>query len=357
METTVTPVEVKAPTDLASDVVAFFEALRAEQTRFLDAMAGARAVLQDGEGQLAQISAVHGRLTRQFFDAQRLIMQRRAEADAEVEHISAETDEHAHTVLASALAHSAAASFTAPCANDRVSPPGTATDRESLERTSRHAAAALSALAARTKHDADSIERVVNEAFELRESQDARFERQLQHVLDEWWEFEKQESKALVDDARARSAMRLHVTHLEACQIMGDVPPSSAPPSVAAPIPLALPPARSALPEQVQTVLDGAGATDLESVFADLAAALAAPPVTDLHDTDVIVRFDPGAPPTSGRDAFDHFWTTDLVVPPAPPARSDRFSFSFSFSSVAVRVVVPIFAITSLLAVIMAWMG
>ncbi|MFM2076349.1 MAG: hypothetical protein RJA49_239 [Actinomycetota bacterium] len=357
METTVTPAEVKAPTDLANDVVAFFEALRAEQTRFLAAMADARAVLEDGEGQLAQISAVHGRLTRQFFDAQRLIMQRRAEADAEVERISAETDEHAHTVLASALAHSAAASFAAPSAEDRVSPPDTATDRESLERTSRHAAAALSALAARTKHDADSIERVVNEAFELRESQDARFERQLQHVLDEWWEFEKQESKALVDDARARSAMRLHVTHLEACQIMGDVTPAPelpAPSTVTAPIPPALPPARSALPEQVQSVLDGAGATDLESVLADLAAALAAAPVTDLHDTDVIVRFGLDAPPsTTGRDAFEHFWTTDLVVPPAPPTRSDRFSLS----SVAVRVVVPIFAITSLLAVLMAWMG
>ena len=213
-----------------------------------------------------------------------------------------------------------------------------------------------SALAARTKRDADSIERVVNEAFELRESQDARFERQLQHVLDEWWEFEKQESKALVDDARARSAMRLHVTHLEACQIMGDVTPAPelpAPPTVTSPMPLALPPARSALPEQVQSVLAGAGATDLESVFAELAAALAPAPVTDLHDTDVIVRFDPGAAPASGRDAFDHFWTTDLVVPPAPPARSDRFSLS----SVAVRVVVPIFAITSLLAVLMAWMG
>jgi hypothetical protein len=355
METTVTPAEVKATSDLALDVVTFFEALRGEQTRFLEAMAGARAVLRDGDGQLAQISAVHGRLTRQFFDAQRLIMQRRAEADAEVERISAETDEHAHTVLASALAHSAAASFAAPCADDRVSPPGTSTDRESLERTSRHAAAALSALAARTKHDADSIERVVNEAFELRESQDARFERQLQSVLDEWWVFEKQESKALIEDARARSAMRLHVTHLEACQIMGDL---ASAPELPTPAPIALPPAagRSVLPEPVQTVLDGAGATDLESVFAELAAALAPSPVTDLHATDVIVRFDPDVPAASGRDAFDHFWSTDLVVPPvAPPlpAKPDRFSLS----SVTVRVVVPIFAITSLLAVLMAWMG
>jgi hypothetical protein len=343
----------RANAALAGDVVAFFETLRDEQVRFLESMARARSVLGGGDGQLAQISAVHGRLTRQFFDAQRLIMQRRAEADAEVARIGTETDDHAHTVLASALAHSAAASFPAPSPADRVPPPGTAADGDSLMRTTRQAAAALSVLAARTKHDADSIERVINEAFETRESEDARFERQLQTVLDEWWEFEKQESKALVDDARARAAMRLHVAHLEACQIMGQATPTApALPADTTPAPVPAPASSTLLPGSVRSLLDAVGPADLESVFAELDAALAPPPVTDLHDTDVIMQL--GMSSVARPDAFDDFWTKEPVVAVADVPSP---STSFSFASMTMRVVVPIIAITSLLALVMAWMG
>jgi len=382
METALTPNETR-PTDLAVEVVAFFETLRTEQLRFLESMAQARASLRQDDGQLAQISATHARLTRQFFDAQRSIMQRRAEADAEVAAIAVETDEHSHTVLASALAHSAAASLPAPSADDLVSPPGTTTDRDMLERTTRQAAVALSVLAARSQQTASSIEQVVNEAFEVRESEDARFERQLQSVLDEWWAFEKHESKALIDDARARAAMRLHIAHLEACEIMGSAAPlsseSSTEPSssesstvgslaveplAAAPsASLAAPclastsvdlPAPGASSDAVRALLDNVKSTDLESMFAELELLLGAstPATVPSTESDAIALF---AAPLAGTkvDTFDNFWSPI----PTPMADEPSVEARGAFASVMMRVVVPITAVTALLAALMAWIG
>ncbi len=373
METALTPNETR-PTDLAVEVVAFFETLRTEQLRFLESMAQARASLRQDDGQLAQISATHARLTRQFFDAQRSIMQRRAEADAEVAAIAVETDEHSHTVLASALAHSAAASLPAPSADDLVSPPGTTTDRDMLERTTRQAAVALSVLAARSQQTASSIEQVVNEAFEVRESEDARFERQLQAVLDEWWAFEKHESKALIDDARARAAMRLHIAHLEACEIMGSAAPLSSESStsesstvellaagpsasLAAPCLASTPvdlPAPGASSEAVRSLLDNVKSTDLESMFAELELLLGAstPAAVTSTESDVIALF---AAPLAGTkvDSFDNFWSPI----PAPVADEPSVETRGAFASVMMRVVVPITAVTALLAALMAWIG
>lgn len=368
METVLNPGET-TPIELTRDVVAFFDALRAEQARFLDAMAQARAGLSVADGHLAQISAVHTRLTRQFFDAQRFIMQRRAEADAEVAQIAAETDEHANTVLASALAHSAAASMPAVDHRDPV-----AADRDMIERTTRSAAIALSALAARTRHDAEAIERVVNEAFEVRESQDARFERQLQSVLDEWWAFEKQESKALVDDARARAAMRLHLAHMEACELMDPItaepptavdvvdsaPAPAADASVALPAPsvLAMPvdlPAPGASSDAVRALLDRVDATDIESLFSGLESLLAAAPVAPVQavdESEVIARFlAPDA--TEAADPFAVFWSATPIVPSAVTTEIEPSAYR----SIMTRVVVPIGVVTALLAALMAWIG
>ncbi len=383
METALTPSETR-PTDLAVEVVAFFESLRTEQLRFLESMARARASLPQDDGQLAQISATHARLTRQFFDAQRSIMQRRAEADAEVAAISAETDEHSHTVLASALAHSAAASLPVSSADALVLPPGTTTDRDMLERTTRQAATALSVLAARSQQTSTSIEQVVNEAFEVRESEDARFERQLQSVLDEWWAFEKQESKALIDDARARAAMRLHIAHLEACEIMGaaapllaespageslavaslevepltdapvlDAPAASLPAPGLAATPVNLP-APGASRDAVRSLLAQVKSTDLESMLVELESLLSpsAPVIAGASQSDVLARFDAPAADTQV-DTFDNFWSPI----PAPVADEPSVETRGAFSSVMVRVVVPITAVTALLAALMAWIG
>ncbi|CAB4886582.1 unannotated protein [freshwater metagenome] len=67
-----------------AEAAAFFSALRSAQTLFLDAFAQAQVGVGDHAGQLAHVAAVQGRLTRQFFDAQRALILRRAEIDAEV---------------------------------------------------------------------------------------------------------------------------------------------------------------------------------------------------------------------------------------------------------------------------------
>lgn len=70
--------------DGGTGVNAYFETLRREQTRFLEAVERARSLLGSDSGHLAQLTATHGMLTRQFLDGQRLIMKRRAQVDSEV---------------------------------------------------------------------------------------------------------------------------------------------------------------------------------------------------------------------------------------------------------------------------------
>ena len=82
---------VTLPADRSVGVDAYFETLRKEHGRFLDAIGRARSLLDNESGQLAQVTAVQGQLTRQFLDAQRSIMKRRAEIDAEVAAIGGAT--------------------------------------------------------------------------------------------------------------------------------------------------------------------------------------------------------------------------------------------------------------------------
>ena len=82
----------------SAGVDAFLDALRREQACFLDTIAGARSLLDGESGQFARFTATHGLLTRQFLDAQRSIMKRRAEIDAEVAMIIDEAGFTAETV-------------------------------------------------------------------------------------------------------------------------------------------------------------------------------------------------------------------------------------------------------------------
>ena len=91
METAPRPPDVIAIQDDVSGVDAYFAVLRKEQARFLDAIAEARSLL-DGSRRLAYATAIHAQLTRRFLDAQRAILKRRAEVEAEVVVGSAGTD-------------------------------------------------------------------------------------------------------------------------------------------------------------------------------------------------------------------------------------------------------------------------
>ncbi len=346
--------------DLDADVARFFATMKQEQARFLHAFATARGDIGDRHGQLAQISAIQCRLTRQFFDAQRLIMERRAEVDAEVARIAAETEEHANVVLAAAVANVAAGVFPPPSPDDRrdalADPDG------SLERTTRQALHALSVLAMRTQHDTAALEQVINDAFEPAEPDGARAERELQRLLDEWWEHERIEGRALVEDARARAAMRLHLAHIEACEIAGSATPAEVSVVEQADIEPPACPNPVLLPASLLDALDQASPDTLDVALASMTAALATPlpaPSLDRADNgDVLFRLERAAAaaaaaqtdaPQVGTDHFQQFWT--------PASTEQQVEPSLSFRSVWWRVVFPITAVTSTLAIVLAVVG
>jgi hypothetical protein len=351
METTVLTERNGAQIDLSPEVERYFDALRREQARFLDAIGQARAALGHDAGQIAHLSAVQGRLTRQFFDAQRLILQRRAETDAEVARIAFETEDHANVVLASAVAHAAAGQFAPPQPgehHDGPELPGDLSPAALVEQSTRQAIAALGVLAVRTKADADALERVINDALAPTEPDSARMERQLQKVLDEWWSSEAQEGRALLDDARARAAMRLHLAHIEACEIVGAAAPveTEAPAAVAPTL----------LPASVVEMLDSAKADSLDGLFEALQRTLSPQPVAP-----VAVAAAPAmsqalvAVPSATleraatADQFQHFWHQE----PAAPV-DER---TLSLVDVLRRIVLPMCAVTSALALLLAWIG
>lgn len=71
-----------APSAAVSD---FAGALRAEQLRHLDAMRRACAILDGHAGRLPALASAHGALTRQWFDAQRSLLDRCGQIDVEAE--------------------------------------------------------------------------------------------------------------------------------------------------------------------------------------------------------------------------------------------------------------------------------
>ena len=77
----------RAPRHAGAD--AFLAALRKEQARFIEAIGQAAAFLGPESGQLSHACATQAQLTRQFLDAQRSILQLRAETDQELALIGA----------------------------------------------------------------------------------------------------------------------------------------------------------------------------------------------------------------------------------------------------------------------------
>jgi hypothetical protein len=348
METSVATARSSAQIDLTAEVSQYFEALRREQARFLDAVGQATSALGQQTGHVAHLSAIQGRLTRQFFDAQRLILQRRAETDAEVARIAAETEDHANVVLASAVAHAAADQFAPLSAGGPSEDLAVPADPTAIvAESTRQAIAALGVLAMRTKADADALEHVINDALAPTEPDGARMERQLQQLLDDWWASEAQEGRALLDDARARAAMRLHLAHIEACEIVTAAAPSQEPALLQAP--------PSLLPASVTEVLDRGDVDSLEGLFATLEQTLVAgasvPVVASTVGPSFLPAVRPAAElePVSSTDHFQHFWQQEEA------ATTDERSLSIM--AILRRIVFPMFAVTSALALALAWIG
>ena len=331
---------------------AFFDALRAAQTRFLDTMSQASAQLGQGSGQLAFVAATHRRLTRQFFDAQRSLMLRRADIDAEVARIGRAAEEEAIEIVAEARSRSDA-SGTLEISH------GEAESNASAPRVQGHRSALSAA-------DVEAFAGVVNDAFEPDEPDGVLAGRALAKVLDAWWEASAQEGRAVLDDACARAAVRRHRAMLEVegiCSTAVEVPTSR--PASAPPTPMDRPTTTSLVPAQVLEALKGLGSTGLAAMLAELADALVVPMVAlemqvvpvavaslePAPERDLVIlvdRLTDVAPTGDVHDqAFLLFWRAN-----DEPTARNRSRVWFPVKAAAAMT-----ATSSVLTLLMAWVG
>ncbi|MGB8859100.1 MAG: hypothetical protein WCC60_07590, partial [Ilumatobacteraceae bacterium] len=295
------------------------------------------ALLGSGAGQLGNVMAIQQRLTRQFFDAQRSILTRRAEVDTEVAAIEA-----------AAGAGGAAARHLHPAGSAR-------SGVRCADTAARQEIAALGVSVVRTVDDVEAFAEVINDALAPEEADGVVAQRQLAAVLDEWWRMENQEGRALVDDAHARAAVMQHVAAIEAREACGPIDASDrAGAAEEAPSPAVSHLSNAQLPVDVEAALDGAGSIELHALLATLAESLepvaqtGAPREPDPQPSASIITFDP-APATGhgSATAFQHFWASE----PAVPVEQRRFR-----EWLPTHVIVPITAATSVIALVMAWL-
>lgn len=349
----------------------FLSTLRSEQARYLAAVEEARARLAQDDGQLAHVAAIQGRMSRQFFDAQRAILRRRADTDAEVARIAAETEATALALVDRAQVH-ALAGNTDPA---ELGLPDVAFDVP-VSPTWRDGVAALSVSVVRSSADVPEIQAIVDDAFRSADPDGVVTERELRRVLDDWWRLTSQECTALIDDANARAAVRLHLAGVEARHVLDHtlVPVSDAEPAADQELSIESPvaddlvveegPDTSFAPPVGSTVIDlpapaphvavvpviaALDATDqagLDGVLDELLDAFEVPVVPELAPTmaEPAIRLDEELPP---QEAFRRFW--EQGRPAHAPAPHRGWS--------PTRLVVPMVALSGLAVAVLAWVG
>lgn len=352
------------------DYLAF---VRDEQHRYLAAVSEATGQLGLQSGQTTNVAALHGRLTQQLFDAQRLILKRRVDAHAEVVRIAVDAENEVDAILQ--RAH------------------GRSSDELGIWSAS------------------DGLARAIDLAFD-RAADEVVLTSQLRQLLDEWWRLENQEDQAAIDDANARAAMRIHLAEVEAREI-GRLSvdgerhePIPLPPPISLPVPVIsarrplVPPvhmldrvAASELAPKLRTepmlaALDDADHEDLDAVLASLLDTLAggsegpdrrgrtsanapgtstAAPIVELAPLESGELTGPGAQPDPstagdlrircdvaeiehvkvGQESFDRFWGAFGVGSSKP----------FSRDWMLVQVMLPAVGVVAVMALVLAWVG
>jgi hypothetical protein len=353
-----------------ADVDRFLTRIAAEQTRFLDRLGDARLRLDSSAPELADVAARHARLTRQLLDAQRAIMRLRADVEVVVCEIAADAEAEVAAITGAArrlaIGDHPEPITRAPCfappqpdqlrpdpdenrslarvfdlgpaplgAPVRLAAPAVAP----VERSRRNEMAEFGNVLLRTTPDVTSLAAVVDEAFAVDSTRGAVAERQLQMLLDEWWRAEMQEGRALVDDAQARAAMRIHLVRLEAGQLIEVEQPRPSEPTP------------QTLPMPIATALEHADHEQLEALLDSLLVLVSEPAVITSWPAPAPMPTAPAAParvvagiePAVAEDAFDRFWGER-------PARTVA-------QSLVVDVLVPAATVVSLLALLLAWIG
>lgn len=304
--------------ELSAGVETFFDTIRKEHERFLDQVGRARSLLGHGSGELAEISAIQLRLTRQFLDAQRSILTRRGQVDAEIARFGRDAAQHATDVVAVARAR---------VGDDFADQP----------------AASVAANSTTMVGDPFAVD-----SPHARDGSD--FAKQLTSLLEDWWRAEHSEGAKLIERARDRAAVRRHLADIEAGEIihsatpLGDLQPELT--------------ARdneptSYLPQKMLAILRTAPHGDLRDLLAALSASL--DPVV-LHVAvsavdDMIIRLEP-LPAATGQmtdDPFCHFWGQQSIATRQPGRQI--------WGRIVTRVLVPMTVVTSTFSLLMAWMG
>lgn len=225
METITRPNNGDVPRSANSDDrEAFLEFLKQEHARFLDSFRQACSLLDRRSGQLAQIAATHGRLTRQLFDAQRSILKRRADVDAEVARIGRAADDDATSIVEAARIEVLLGDVIAPCIDEArlVNAKGSGDLGACGSASARPEVTSLAMAVVRTTAEADSLAGVIDDALEPAEHDGAALQLALGTLLDDWWDAERQEGADVIDLARARAAVRAHVARIQADEILVD---------------------------------------------------------------------------------------------------------------------------------------
>ena len=244
---------------LSPDVDAYLARLGLEQRRFLTAVGEANRDLNGTAGQLTKVVAIQTRLAQEFLDAQRAIIKRRAETDADIAEIAENADRDAGALLAAARSRaciSIGRPLPAPAIGSWAAPMSMPLPASIVRPSIVEAPGGAS----------ESLARLIDGAFEPTEPDGVATRRQLRELLDAWWEAEKQEAKAAVDDAAARAAMRVHTAKVEASEIARFGPPSTSPnaPAVYRYV------APTALSTPMVTALDEADHEHLDDILAHL---------------------------------------------------------------------------------------
>jgi hypothetical protein len=378
MKTVTTPSDDRAlPAHRQTNVDAFFDSLRQEQAKFLASMRQASSLLSGDPGQLAFVAAEQGRLTRQFFDAQRSIMMRRAEYDSDVAMIVRIAEEEAASIVAAARVRAQASGSRSvlgeldvapatgsPRAELTVGPPATSQD-----------VAALGVAVVRTTQDATSLAAVIDAGLERVERDGSTAQRQLATVLDQWWAAENEEGLQMVEAAQARATVHRHFAAIEAGEIIEDAQ------AVAVAVAVEPEPVRTAqvlpmqvLPMQVEMTLQTADQTNLSSLLTALADLLAptsrsleTPPPVVASTTLVARPIQPAAAAQSDQLTIRLDRLTDDVLASDPGAGdalrralgsgSDTSAPTHPLAWIPTRVVLPMAAVTGAITLAMAWIG
>jgi len=287
-----------------SPAEAFLDTLRAEQAEFLDALWRAGSVLESAPGETPPYVATHVGLTRQFFDAQRSLMARRAEFDAEIASLVAE-------IAAARGESTVAAGWAPPMPEARI---------EMLD--------------------------------------DAAPQQQLAALLDIWWAAENERGAARLESARMHLARVHRQSTVEASPKAADADwarsvITSLPPLAAPTIPssdeLAEPLSTSsdALPSDVMDVILRSDTSRLDSLFDELVARLGT-------DSPAPAFGAPLPPPQVGLAVRPE---AVAFVAPTPEVVAQPSALREFATTTLLRVILPMAAAVGLLALVLAWIG